>query len=897
MSGGARAMTRDPVDVKVSIGRLPATSAELFGREADLAWLDACWQEGVHVASVVAFGGVGKSALVNRWLARMRDAGWNGAERVHAWSFFSQGTDRLGASDEFFADALKELGDTEEPPKSPWDKGERLAKLVRKERAILILDGIEPLQWGPGVQTGKLKDQALEALVKGLGAQNKGLCLITSRIAVADLEALRGDKVRAKVLSNLSPEAGAQLLASLGVKGSEDELQEASREYKGHGLALALLGSYLSAVAEGDIRQRREIGPLERAEQLGGDAQRVMAAYERWLSKPEVAILHLIGLFDRPVQEDEIAALRAEPIVAGLNDALVGLGAKDWNKAVTKLRATGLLLAAQADKSLDAHPLVREHFGAQLAREQPEAWREGHRRLYEHLKQKAKDLPETIEEMAPLYAAVVHGCLAGRNQEALASVYVARISRGESFFNMSTLGAVSSEVAVFAAFFDPPWERLAPGLGEAEQAFVLTEAGFALRASGRLSEAEGLMRSALTQCTAREDWKRAAAILAHLGEIVKSRGELKAALEFSRRGVEIADRSGDALRRAGNRVELAAVLRELGQQTEAAAAFEEAEQIQGTLGPDFARLAAYRGFQYCVLLLDQGELAEVQRRTVEALKSIPPYYSVLDTALDHLSFGLAHLLAFQRGAGGDLAEATRHLDLAIEGLRRSGVQDMLPAGLLARAALRIHTCEFADAACDLDEALSLAVRCGLRLHEADARLGFARFFLAEVNPRAAREHLGEARRIVSATGYHRRDGELAELEAACAEEEEKETQRRQDAKAQKGKEEAAPLPSFRASAPLRLCVPSSPDRGAEPPPPPSIAPTTPDEFLEALRALLPAQFERVLFALRAPIADLVPATVPQSMRAIEFLRWAEQAGRLSDVARVLGEIRNDGGRG
>jgi hypothetical protein len=59
---------------------------------------------------------------------------------------------------------------------------------------------------------------------------------------------------------------------------------------------------------------------------------------------------------------------------------------------------------------LDTHPLVHQHFGEQLKQDQLVAWREGHRRLYEHLKKKAKPLPETIDEMAPLYAAVVHGC-------------------------------------------------------------------------------------------------------------------------------------------------------------------------------------------------------------------------------------------------------------------------------------------------------------------------------------------------------------------------------------------------------------------------------------------------------------------------------------------------------
>ena len=71
---------------------------------------------------------------------------------------------------------------------------------------------------------------------------------------------------------------------------------------------------------------------------------------------------------------------------------------------------------------------MREHFGEQLKQAHPEAWREGHRLgPDEHLKQKAKELPETIEEMAPLYAAVVHGCMAGMNQEALVEVYWKRI--------------------------------------------------------------------------------------------------------------------------------------------------------------------------------------------------------------------------------------------------------------------------------------------------------------------------------------------------------------------------------------------------------------------------------------------------------------------------------------
>jgi hypothetical protein len=53
-------------------------------------------------------------------------------------------------------------------------------------------------------------------------------------------------------------------------------------------------------------------------------------------------------------------------------------------------------------------------------------------------------------------------------------------------------------------------------------------------------------------------------------------------------------------------------------------------------------------------------------------------------------------------------------------------------------------------------------------HECDAHLGFARLALAQHDPAAAQDHLAKARAIVEQTGYHRRDEELATLEAEAA---------------------------------------------------------------------------------------------------------------------------------
>jgi hypothetical protein len=126
---------------------------------------------------------------------------------------------------------------------------------------------------GPGVEQGKLKDPALQALVKELGAQNMGLCLITSRIVVTDLEALAGDKVQAHGLDHLSAEAGAELLTPRVAKGSEEELRAAAKEYDGHSFALTLLGTYIRKAHKGDIRKRIHI-PLE-----GKPAHRMMATH------------------------------------------------------------------------------------------------------------------------------------------------------------------------------------------------------------------------------------------------------------------------------------------------------------------------------------------------------------------------------------------------------------------------------------------------------------------------------------------------------------------------------------------------------------------------------------------------------------------------------------------
>lgn len=754
--------------VKISIAKLPSTGPHLFGREKELKLLDDAWADhSTKVLSLVAWGGVGKSALVNHWLRSLERDRYRGAERVFGWSFYSQGTtDRVVSADQFIDAALRWFGDPKPTEGSPWDKGVRLADLARAQRTLLLLDGLEPLQYPPGPQEGRLKDQALQALVRELPAHNSGLCVISSRLPVTDLEDFEGSTARRIDLEQLSPQAGAQVLKAQGVKGDDPELERASSEFGGHALALTLLGSYLRDVYGGDVRRRREVGPLEEELRQGGHARRVMASYEKWFGEgPDLAVLRILGLFDRPADGLAVAALRAKPGIPGLTDTLQNLSEREWRQVLAKLRHSRLV--AEPDPSqpetLDAHPLVREHFGQQLRQNCPAAWREGHNRLYEHLKRTTKQLPDTIEEMAPLFAAVAHGCQAGRHQEALDEVYRQRIMRGNQFFSTHKLGTFGAELAVLSGFFDPPWRKPVSGLREADKGFVLSEAGFDLRALGRLEEAAQPMQASLAAHIGFQDWKNAAAAASNLSELYLSMGDLTQALAYAQKSVDLADRSGDPFQRLTKRARLADTLHQGGRISDAEAAFREAEEMQKAKQPEFPLLGSVQGFLYCDLLLTKREYGEVQIRATQTLEWAKAEGFLLDIALDHLSLGMAHLLQAHQEGRNEFTQARSHLEGAVDGFRRAGAQEFIARGLLARAELHQVTGALKPARADIHEAMAIATRGGMRLFQADCHLVYARLYLAQGKKDEARESLATAKKMIEEMGYHRRDKDVDEI--------------------------------------------------------------------------------------------------------------------------------------
>ena len=294
------------------------------GRQAELAALDQAWNEGTRIFVLHAEGGAGKTRVVAKWLTQMSDDGYRSAGRVFVHSFYSQGSNEQGnaSSELFFEQALAYFGHTGPRLTDPTEKGRTLARLIREHRGLLVLDGLEPLQHPPSFDQGRLKDPAIRSLLLALAAGRlgdpsgtpSGLCVVTSRQPVEELKDKTCRAVGQQPLERLDPEAGAELLRQLEVRGPERELRQAVEDSHGHAYSLMLLGSYLrNATDHHDICRRHEVVLLEEDTEHSSHAREMFAAYVLHLGEdsPEVAVLRLLGFFDRTAERQLLNLLRA----------------------------------------------------------------------------------------------------------------------------------------------------------------------------------------------------------------------------------------------------------------------------------------------------------------------------------------------------------------------------------------------------------------------------------------------------------------------------------------------------------------------------------------------------------------------------------------------------------
>lgn len=862
-----RVQTTFPSIAASRLFRTSSSSDSLVGREDELRGLDAAWS-GVgkkNVVTIVAWGGVGKTSLVARWAAdTLAKENHGGIQRYFDWSFYSQGTSGDGdtgadsaSADVFVKEALEFFGEPAlaQSNARAWQKGERLARLVAEPGTLLILDGLEPLQ---NAKNGTLRDEAVRALLRGLAADNQGLCLVTTRQGLPELNTWHATTAPERQLAQLSKGAGAELLRKLGVNGTTSEREQLASDVKGHALTLTLLGKYLVEAHGGDIRKRDLISLTEADyEETSGHAYRVVEAYERWLERDglpvELAILRLLGLFEGPATPDCLAALRQAPAIPGLTDSLAPLPAARWNLAVARLVQMGLvekqpwerhrLVGYSEDEaskakdpgyqlsnpcsldspgsgldgpSLDAHPLIREYFGRRIREIAPEAGRAAHSRLFEYLRRSAPHWPEGLDGLQPLYQAIVHGCLAGRYQEACDEVYRERILRGTSFpnafYSSRKLGALGADLAAMRCFFIVPWTQPVPELDDASRAWLLNEASLKLLALCRLSDARESMQVSMDTDVGKEDWKGAAISASILSELDLAVGDIASAVHRAEQSVTFADWSGDDRRRMTKRGRLAYALHKAGRAKEARARLEEAEALRRAKHLDSLSygLQSFQAFDLLMADLERAAwravlecadptqfmardsqrqscvdemhlerdgvsrffevLRDIEQRTVSALAWVTEKGWLLPIAFNELTLGRSKLYrALLEPSAFDIrsSELLAHIEAAVHGLREANVQHHLISALLTRAWLRKALRQTAEALADLAEAQQISELGPMPLFLADVHLHRARLFFRDYLD-TARAEMTMARLLIEKHGYLCRIEELQDAEKAIS---------------------------------------------------------------------------------------------------------------------------------
>jgi hypothetical protein len=756
--------------------KLPGRSGHLFGRDEELAALDA-WRTQGGVFLWVAAGGMGKSALTRWWLEH---ADWPAGMRFLGHSFYSQGSrDQVASARGFLVDMLAQLG-VEHALDAPDDElGRLLAEEIARQPTLLALDGIEPLQQlsADAQLNGSLKDRGLAALLENL-AQKPGaaLCLASSRLPIPDPGIGDAAGYRQRELATLPPAAAQALLRQRGLRGEDAELAEVATRCGHHALALVLAAEFCHTFLQADAAAfLARPWPVETP---NAHAATVMAWFDAELAEEQQGldreIVRILGLFDRPAAWGALMALKAADPLPGLTAQLHAASDAELFESLARLNQWGLVQAdlAQAEPDLDAHPLVREHFGARLQQDDADAWRAGHRVLYEWFcKLPEKHQPDILEELEPLYRAVRHGCLAGLYQESFNNVYIDRIGRDQSY-GIFNLGAIGAQLGAVACFFIEPWRQLVPALPSSDQSWLLNEAAFLLRAQGRLVEALEPMRSGAEMAAAQKDWNNASAAFSNLAELQLSLGRVASSLVNAESAAEYADRSGDDMQRMRRLATLAYVRHQQGNEIAARQNYAEAEMLQAKNQPQYPLLYSQRGFRYCDLLLADAERAAwggqlvgdeddicayVMDRAIKTLTWVENEGWLLDVAFNHMT--LAHCFLYADMLKSYLPDdkAQQHSEAAITGLIKAGAQHHLPRGLLTRAWLRHCLNDIPGCEADLNEAQRIAERGGMKLHLADIALYRARLFKDKTE-------LAKARALIEECGYGRRIPELEDAE-------------------------------------------------------------------------------------------------------------------------------------
>jgi tetratricopeptide (TPR) repeat protein len=667
-----------------------------------------------RVVSVVAAGGTGKTALVNKAL---HEAKLSDRAGFFVWSFYED-----PHTDAFLREAYVYFtGETNAPTGGML---ERLQIALSGDLPhVLVLDGLERVQSeGGGKRRGELEDAQLKRLVRALaGGIGNARALVTSRFPLADLEAWNGAGHKAVLLDDLEWAAALDVLRAWNVKGDDTRLtgliEPLNIGGSYHALSVAVLGSFIGNFGGGDPARapRFALDEAKEGDSKARKLQRILEEYARALTQSERDLLARLTLFPRGVKIQFLAwIVEAGGTVAG---ALMGLSDAQLANQLERLKQLGLVFRYETGSEVvySAHPFLRDFFRTLLLATRAED-------VHESVRAKLAPSLEARPEKAPSDSALLdqyeflteQSLLAGRVREAFDLYWYGLGGYG----NLGrSLGENARGLRILERFFpDDDFSRFRAVLSPGDQAILVNELGLFAEAAGNLARAKAAFVHSQLIYSAAADLPSESACEQNLAEVELQAGRFRNAREHSGKSVHLAEAGKDDTRQWVGLGFRASAHFALGGAATAEADFARATELHQPL---YAYLGVRQAESKLILGDAAGALAQTQANLEMCLRNNWDSQICLCNAL------LARILLPT-----DPAAATTHLREARTFAERSGEVDLQLGCFQSSCELYRHVGDLQQAVAEGEAGILLADTCGFGKYSIDIRISLAEAYLA-----------------------------------------------------------------------------------------------------------------------------------------------------------------------
>ena len=707
----------------------------------------------VRIGALIGWGGVGKSAIVRKWYDTLESNAIT-PDGIFWWGFY-----RNAYLEQFLNALLRYVSQGQIEPetiKSTWEKTDRIKEYIHQGTYLIILDGLEQMQKSASRdEFGKMIHRECTELLHYLADVSKGLCLITTRYPLKDLDEWHERSYKNLSLIDLSISDSLLMLRRRGVKGSDEELTEVIKRYKGHALSLTSLAGYLNRYYDGDIKQAPEVEFILGDRERFKDVNKLLRKYAEKMSESERIFLQIFSLFRQEVTENDFAGVfRHEIEGTNFNDVLVKMSELDFRDMINGLVDWRIIPYDETKRTYTTYPLIKGYFESVFDEKNKKLC---HKRIYHYFGEYAPDRPETLDEMQPLFEQVYHGCAAGLYDEVYVDVLMEKINRREEFIIAHKLSAWETDLSLIRTFFPKgDFSQMPLVSKKSAQSLLINDLGWVLLNTGRLIEAKEPMKKSIDLFIEDNQIANASQGYRNLADLQFRIGELESGLESAKKALELSEKARSEEDIVYSKAYLAWILHLMGKSEEAGKEFRGAEELQRKLISDY-RLYSWYGVYYADFLILTKRIDEAFELTKQNLKICQSQNWPAEISM------CLRLLGSIERVKGNHKEAENHLQNALGIARKIGMPFPEIEALLESSKLHLDMERHEDAFRDANEALKICARAGFKLYEPEAEIVLSKACLALNNLEQAKSFAHSAYEKAVSMRYRWQEGDAAHL--------------------------------------------------------------------------------------------------------------------------------------